>query len=214
MSASTIGSRERSVRWMPRELLLPTTDPKSLKQPSRDIYAFGCTVLEIYTGMDPFAHCVNDYQVVKKLLEGLLPGKPRDVLPDGLSSVIEACWRKDPDQRPSAGIVVPMLEQVLSDHKEPENLQNKASLHLNNSKDSLVQEKTHQMKPKKSGLRFWSRTGKEVDTEDLPRMIGYLTKVTAWLEDQWVLVQRVSQLSCVDDSHAKVAIHTLRKELK
>ncbi|KAJ7572209.1 kinase-like domain-containing protein [Mycena floridula] len=109
MSASTTGNRDGSVRWMPREVLLPATDPKSLKQPSRDIYAFGCTVLEIYTNMHPFAHCTNDYQVVKELLEGLLPGRPSEVLSNDLSSMVGACWHKDPDQRPSAATVVQTL---------------------------------------------------------------------------------------------------------
>ncbi|KAJ7572218.1 hypothetical protein C8J56DRAFT_54712 [Mycena floridula] len=73
------------------------------------------------------------------------------------------------------------------------------------------------MKPKKSGfnLKFWFGTGKDEqeETDELTRMIGYLTKATTWTDD-WVLVQKVSQLSSVDDSHAKAAIYTLRKELK
>ncbi|KAJ3932141.1 MAG: kinase-like domain-containing protein [Lentinula lateritia] len=64
-----------SVRWMSPEIL----DPKlfHLIQPkSRDIYAFGCTVVEILSGKVPFQDIKYDVAVISQVLRGCRPEIP------------------------------------------------------------------------------------------------------------------------------------------
>ncbi|KAF8987026.1 kinase-like protein, partial [Hymenopellis radicata] len=56
-----------STRWLPPEMM-----DHSLFVPSRitarDIYSFGCTIIEIYTGRPPFSHLKSDAAVINAVL--------------------------------------------------------------------------------------------------------------------------------------------------
>ncbi|KAK0192872.1 hypothetical protein F5146DRAFT_1136690 [Armillaria mellea] len=70
---------------------------------SRDIYAFGCTIIEIYTGKPPFSH-LNHYSAIidKVLAKRNSPPRPgRDIfLSDGLWSWVLQCLSHDCVERP------------------------------------------------------------------------------------------------------------------
>ncbi|KAJ7578207.1 kinase-like domain-containing protein [Mycena floridula] len=80
-----------------------------LNQTPRDIYAFACTVLEIYTGKHPFPEYRVDFKVGQEVSESRRPSRPPDVFSDELWDLVEKCWRQDPAHRPSATDVVNSL---------------------------------------------------------------------------------------------------------
>ncbi|KAK7060776.1 hypothetical protein VNI00_000508 [Paramarasmius palmivorus] len=118
---SSSGGLKGSFRWLSPELLpagaeLPTPGHKRNK-PSRDIYAFGCTILEvcnfllkrdtsvhlrfkIITGRPPFADLAEG-AVLLKVVQGERPGRPGSGwCPDSIWDLIEQCWEHDPRRRP------------------------------------------------------------------------------------------------------------------
>ncbi|KAJ7596241.1 kinase-like domain-containing protein [Mycena floridula] len=100
-----------SVRWMAPEVLSPTIHGKEAKQIPRDIYAFACTVFEVYTKTLPFCHCFNDIQVAKAVLEGQRPERPSNVFSDYMWELVESCWQQKPELRPSACIILRRLSE-------------------------------------------------------------------------------------------------------
>ncbi|KAJ3893142.1 kinase-like domain-containing protein [Lentinula edodes] len=92
-----------SVRWMSPEIL----DPKlfHLIQPkSRDIYAFGCTVVEILSGKVPFQDIKYDVAVISQVLRGCRPEIPASLaqMSGDLPELVSSCWDPMPSRRPTA----------------------------------------------------------------------------------------------------------------
>ncbi|KAE9385809.1 kinase-like protein [Gymnopus androsaceus JB14] len=54
LSNATSGMTKGTARWMAPELIIPKTSAKPTNNTSRDVYAFGCTILEILTLRLPF----------------------------------------------------------------------------------------------------------------------------------------------------------------
>ncbi|KAH8796244.1 kinase-like domain-containing protein [Flagelloscypha sp. PMI_526] len=78
-----------SIRWCAPEVFSPSSFP-SAAQEKRDIYAFACTVLEMYTGKPPFAHIATEYQVMLEIYEARRPlPPPGRLLPPELFTMIE-----------------------------------------------------------------------------------------------------------------------------
>ncbi|KAH8795889.1 kinase-like domain-containing protein [Flagelloscypha sp. PMI_526] len=104
-------ARGGAVRWMAPELLdtqFSLPDPDRRK---RDIYAFGCTGLEICTNEAPFSNQSIDYMVCLVVTQGRRPPRPsRDQIPDWLWSLIEMCWQEAPLDRPNIDAVLSHLK--------------------------------------------------------------------------------------------------------
>ncbi|PBK94147.1 kinase-like protein [Armillaria gallica] len=81
--------------------------------PGRDIYAFGCTVIEIFTLERPYAH-LRPSAILEEIQQGKRhPRPPINVLPsDELWRLVEKCMEKDPSQRPGAKDVKRHLESI------------------------------------------------------------------------------------------------------
>ncbi|KAH8832216.1 kinase-like domain-containing protein [Flagelloscypha sp. PMI_526] len=114
-------------RWMAPELLnsefsLPNPDRRK-----RDIYAFGCTCLEICANEAPFSTQPLDYMVCLDVMQGRRPPRPsRDQVSDQLWSLIESCWLDTPLSRPDINLVLSRLRTKRpkphsSDEKETSN---------------------------------------------------------------------------------------------
>ncbi|KAG8713344.1 hypothetical protein FRC08_013375 [Ceratobasidium sp. 394] len=95
-------------RWMSPELL--SNENALLFTLRSDIWALGCTLFEIVSRQLPYSDCKHDIEVVKRIKSGTRPGRQDEqdtstgVL--HLWPAIEACWRVDPEQRPSAYEIV------------------------------------------------------------------------------------------------------------
>ncbi|KAJ7575172.1 kinase-like domain-containing protein [Mycena floridula] len=109
ITGTSTASRAGSVRWMAPEILSLSTHDAELNQTSRDIYAFACTFLEIYTEKHPFPEYRVDFKAAQEVSEGRRPSRPPDVFSDELWDLVEKCWRQDPGHRPSATDVVNSL---------------------------------------------------------------------------------------------------------
>ncbi|KAF5382286.1 hypothetical protein D9757_008496 [Collybiopsis confluens] len=105
-SASTYdsSSSERgAVRWMAPEVLDPQLfhliNPKA-----RDIYAFGCTMSEVFSGKVPFSDIRYEVAVIAQVLLGRRPGIPRALveISADIPELICSCWDAVPARRPSA----------------------------------------------------------------------------------------------------------------
>ncbi|KAF8900918.1 kinase-like domain-containing protein [Mucidula mucida] len=97
--------RQGTVRWMPPEMLKDSLfEPQYLL--ARDIYSFGCTILEIYTGRPPFSHLKSDGCIIANLF--LDKGKPAPRPPlenfplDALWSLVTDCMLWHAKDRPTA----------------------------------------------------------------------------------------------------------------
>ncbi|KAF5345121.1 hypothetical protein D9757_013866 [Collybiopsis confluens] len=111
-SVATTGTMKGAIRWMAPELIDTNGIPDQvLKSPSRDIFALGCTILEILTLQLPFHDQKTDYAVLACLIAGKRPARPKHVwCPDAIWNIIIRCWVQDPGDRPRAQEVYDALK--------------------------------------------------------------------------------------------------------
>ncbi|ELU40226.1 Vegetative incompatibility protein [Rhizoctonia solani AG-1 IA] len=100
MAESSIGFSATTTAQAP-ELLLKETARSKMS----DVYALG---MEAFTGAVPYyPECSRDFQVLLAVQQGVLPTRPVSQLPndskgDQMWSLLETCWDREPDARPSA----------------------------------------------------------------------------------------------------------------
>jgi len=79
-----------------------------------DIYAFGMLCFEVFTNEEPFA-CYNarlDWQVVPLIHQGKRPlctPRVKRFISENMWMIIAACWKTEPDDRPSADQILQRL---------------------------------------------------------------------------------------------------------
>lgn len=99
-----------TVRWMAPEVIDASAATLVSGLP-QDIFAFACTVLEMYTGSVPFQEIQHDLTVATAIRDGQRPERPRDVMiPDAIWQCIVICWKQQPEARPSAEKIVKILD--------------------------------------------------------------------------------------------------------
>ncbi|KAF9065338.1 kinase-like domain-containing protein [Rhodocollybia butyracea] len=99
MNPTKTASTQGSLRWLAPEFINPPdyiAAGAGMLLP-RDIYAFGCTVVEILTGTPPFSNVSQDITVAMKVLEGERPSLPIEIIPresvfKSMNSMLEQCW--------------------------------------------------------------------------------------------------------------------------
>ncbi|KDQ55371.1 hypothetical protein JAAARDRAFT_37378 [Jaapia argillacea MUCL 33604] len=130
-SIANIGS---ACRWLAPEIIYPGPGFEGEIRGSRegDVYSFGMTVLEVFTGEEPFANRKYGSMVVYDVINGRRPPRPAPpapssssskskskstqptskmkVISDDLWSLIESCWVQEPEKRPGMGTVAAWLE--------------------------------------------------------------------------------------------------------
>ncbi|KIM76845.1 hypothetical protein PILCRDRAFT_796906 [Piloderma croceum F 1598] len=104
-SARMEDDRSKSVtgtpRWMAPELHEPYVDDPSTSQAS-DVWAFALTVLEIFTGLQPFHRIDRELTLILFLMGGGRPERDRYAsLDETIWLSLEKCWEVDPAKRPS-----------------------------------------------------------------------------------------------------------------
>ncbi|KAF4586260.1 Protein kinase-like domain superfamily protein [Pleurotus pulmonarius] len=125
-------------RWMAPEIMSTLAHEEKYGPPMgrtklTDIYAYAMTILEVYTGLPPFAQLVTDAKgthpivridadAVKIVLEGGRPPLPESIRSiEALRDLVERAWDMTPGNRPDATEIVRILE--LMAHKAPEEVQ-------------------------------------------------------------------------------------------
>ncbi|KAF4568326.1 hypothetical protein EYR36_010336 [Pleurotus pulmonarius] len=122
-------------RWMAPEIMgtIAHEDvygPPTGRTKQTDIYAYGMTILEVYTGLPPFGQLVTDEKgthplvrvddgAVKIVLEGGRP--PLSGIPQSnetLRALVERAWDASPENRPDAAEIVRILEPMVPDAPE------------------------------------------------------------------------------------------------
>ncbi|KAK0231896.1 kinase-like domain-containing protein [Armillaria nabsnona] len=93
--------RRGSIRWLAPEYIDPSLFNLTYIT-GRDIYAYGCTVIEIFTGKPPFSDMKNDAAVIHAVMKGSHPLQPHHLLQNGLWSLVNACLTYSPSRRPTA----------------------------------------------------------------------------------------------------------------
>ncbi|KIN92659.1 hypothetical protein M404DRAFT_109674, partial [Pisolithus tinctorius Marx 270] len=91
-SMTTVAIRGGSRRWMAPELF---NDCPASKE--SDMWAYGMTILELFTRSRPFHDCRNDASVMRRIVEGNLPARPAEKstqfrLSDAWWEICISCW--------------------------------------------------------------------------------------------------------------------------
>ena len=114
-----------TVRWNAPEILVPPEDNcttpvdpedkwRSSYTEKSDVYSLAMTILEVMTKRPPYSNLRRDTTVVNYVLQGLHPQKPIN-FSDNLWSLLESCWERSPEKRPTAQIVCSWLDVIKLD---------------------------------------------------------------------------------------------------
>jgi serine/threonine protein kinase len=110
---STTMARSGSTRWLAPEVILGEPPSKA-----SDTYSFGMAILEFLTGKRPFREHRSDAAVVQALTAvNERPRRPEGYeverwLTDDLWALLQRCWAKQPDLRPTMKDVVSVLTEL------------------------------------------------------------------------------------------------------
>ena len=106
-----------TIQWMSPELLDPERFGLVESRPTKesDCYALGMVVYEVLSGQRPFAPSPLP-SVILKVLEDQRPERPQGkggaLLTDDLWEVLGLCWKRKPDERTNAKVVLQCLERT------------------------------------------------------------------------------------------------------
>ncbi|KAK0439169.1 kinase-like domain-containing protein [Armillaria borealis] len=113
--SQTLNSSSRmskgSTRWLAPEYIDPDAVIDRAYVTARDIYAYGSTVVEIFTGEPPFGYIKNEPAVMLAVIAGRRPLRPQHLLQDGLWSLVMACLTASPSERPNAERISKVLAE-------------------------------------------------------------------------------------------------------
>ncbi|SJL08824.1 uncharacterized protein ARMOST_12195 [Armillaria ostoyae] len=101
-SSSESRMSKGSTRWLAPEYIHPNAVIDRAYITARDIYAYGCTVVEIFTGKPPFSDIKYEAAVIQAVMTGSRPPRPQHLLQDGLWSLVTTCLIPSPSRRPNA----------------------------------------------------------------------------------------------------------------
>ncbi|KAF5381903.1 hypothetical protein D9757_007547 [Collybiopsis confluens] len=102
-----------SMRWLaPEYISISGSVPNHT---SRDVYAFGCTIIEIVTQKPPFHDLKNDASVLLSLVSGARPARPENsCCSDEIWHLATCCWAQSVNERPSANTIYNTLSGLVS----------------------------------------------------------------------------------------------------
>jgi son of sevenless len=110
-------------RWMAPELIQPELIGLKSSKPNKatDVWSYGMLSLEILTGKVPFHNRARSPAVISDIINGILPARPpvevtRCGLSDELWDLIQQCWRRMPEHRPTMSEV--MLRMKALENKQ------------------------------------------------------------------------------------------------
>ncbi|KAK1219489.1 hypothetical protein PQX77_017803, partial [Marasmius sp. AFHP31] len=120
--ASSDSRLKGAIRYTAPELLRKENEGIPYFPAGRDIYAYGCTMYEVFTGKPPFGHLDWDAAIIDLVVRGYRPSRPTDAVwcSDKVWLLIEQCWSQDERSRPSAEAICAKLEEILGPKSMPQ----------------------------------------------------------------------------------------------
>lgn len=104
-------------RWMAPEILDPTPELQgyyNITTPETDVYSFGMTMLELYTGCKPYVKKKYTASVICAVVDGIRPPRPNAAsLTDDIWALIRLCWAQDPRDRPTMELIRSSIHTLL-----------------------------------------------------------------------------------------------------
>ncbi|KAG6328703.1 hypothetical protein ID866_10387 [Astraeus odoratus] len=102
-----------SLRWMAPELLIDAAPSIA-----GDVWAFGMTVLELFTRLLPFHDCRNMGSILSRVINGHLPDRPAEAstcsrMTDGLWDLCMLCWKEEPSSRPATSEILQKIKDII-----------------------------------------------------------------------------------------------------
>ncbi|KAJ4470808.1 kinase-like domain-containing protein [Lentinula aciculospora] len=153
-SITSSGSIQGALRWMAPEYLQSNGSTPTPIHLLRDVYAFGCTVVENL----PFHHCKTEYTVLCSLMEGERPDRPKNTgwCTDNIWELVSRCWAQCAQDRPSSD----EISKILCKESETKHQQEQEILQMK------VQHLVRQIQKKKlgKGKERVSENGRRMDT--------------------------------------------------
>jgi len=123
-SQSYASTRGGNARWLAPELIYPEMYELKSVRPTyaSDVFAFGCVVVELYSGQSPYSE-YSDHQVVARVPSGLRPTRPAPlngiIISDALWTMTTNCWKPLPSRRPSAQALIKAMEDSMKSVSRP-----------------------------------------------------------------------------------------------
>ncbi|KAG6329933.1 hypothetical protein ID866_9157 [Astraeus odoratus] len=83
-----------------------------------DVWAFGMTVLELFTRLLPFHDCRSMALIMARLLRGKLPHRPAEAstcsrMTDAWWDLCTLCWQQDPASRPATSEILQKIKDII-----------------------------------------------------------------------------------------------------
>ncbi|ESK95619.1 hypothetical protein Moror_12591 [Moniliophthora roreri MCA 2997] len=107
-----------SIPWLAPELMNPEPVIVTQHAKSRDIYALGCTMMEILSGKPPFYDKKLDFQIMISVLQGDRPKRP-PACPEWVYRIAKLCWDEKVSARPQADYVVHAFGEGMTEDGPP-----------------------------------------------------------------------------------------------
>ncbi|KAJ3572116.1 hypothetical protein NP233_g3310 [Leucocoprinus birnbaumii] len=164
VSGYTTTSMGGTCRWMSPEIL-EEHDPSPTF--SSDIWAFGMTILQVFTGKVPFESMRNDATVIVSLARGVLPEQPVEIN-DAMWALLKRCWKTRPTDRPSSSTVSIALNIMFSEPLAAEDVDHLIDLLTReNSSHSDKETQTHapSLSPSPTSVTLVEPTARTPETE-------------------------------------------------
>jgi serine/threonine protein kinase len=104
-----------SLRWLAPELVTESCHVPTTR--ATDVWSFGMVSLEIFTDNVPFSHISNEAYIPLVIRDGPLPTRPEQSatmrgLSDSLWNLINQCWQRDPNSRPSMSTIRETVQNI------------------------------------------------------------------------------------------------------
>jgi serine/threonine protein kinase len=143
-----------------------------------DIYGFGSLLYEMATGFQPFPNMSNDYHIAPLIWAGKISEIPPEC-PLMIKELIQLCWSRDPNNRPTAAELLERLKLLISflPRKTCTIDQETAALNYKFTPECRLAffSGFHQRLGQNSPLRTTLSPNSLYDTHLLPMVFGYIS---------------------------------------